>query len=408
MAIKVKSSGGGAPIGGAFVGGQARRQIDDAKLRVSALNSELNSRRGAGTAYSQRQGAGERQAASIDARQDAQLSDQAAREEAATTAFDRTTETMGASAKLRERASALEAARRLNVMGKQAGIREDAAAAGQLRKHEDIEFALSAKQRDEYNKLSDAYDDAVASGDYSEEELAEIRDQVTAKRMGIKPQPRIKKQSQWPAGQDVGETWATVDGATLTRDNKGNVKKLKDASGVTPKDRADAWKTAYEALKDPEGLKKTDMDEVAKLAERILGTEEPAQAAPVALAAAVAPRAADESVLAAMKRSGMDVNDPEQVKEAEGILGFESKPESGSAPDGEEKMVTVETSKGKFTMVPESKANELARAGGVVVAEKKQGLTKKIDTASAQAILDEAGGDKDRARALAKERGYTF
>ena len=37
-----------------------------------------------------------------------------------------------------------------------------------------------------------------------------------------------------------------------------------------------------------------------------------------------------------------------------------------------------------------------------------QGAAKQLDAATAKSILAEAGGDKEKARALAAQRGYTF
>jgi len=87
----------------------------------------------------------------------------------------------------------------------------------------------SQKQVDEYNKLSEAYADAVSSGEYTPEELQQIKRQIDAKRMGIEPVEKIKKPQPFQEGRNIGDVWQDESGLTLTRDKDGNVKKIADA-----------------------------------------------------------------------------------------------------------------------------------------------------------------------------------
>lgn len=62
-------------------------------------------------------------------------------------------------------------------------------------------------------------------------------------------------------------------------------------------------------------------------------------------------------------------------------------------------------SRGKGGAFVPSAREKLAEAGGLT---ESKPLPKKLDKATAQEILDEAGGDRNLARKIARERGYIF
>jgi hypothetical protein len=90
------------------------------------------------------------------------------------------------------------------------------------------EETYTDRQIAEHNRLSDALVKAEQSGDYTPEEMTELRKQVHAKQMGIEP-VRIMKRQVYPEGQDSGQTWKLDDGTVVTRNNKGDVVKLVDS-----------------------------------------------------------------------------------------------------------------------------------------------------------------------------------
>ena len=150
-----------------------------------------------------------------------------------------------------------------------------------LRDREDTVFELSANQRDEFNKLSDAYEDAVASGDFTQEELADVRREIITKQAGIEPVARVKKKSPWPKGQGVGETWESSDGRfLLSRDNNGNIKKVAETNNQpTYNDRNEAWKMALDTAQkpildadgNPTGQMSTDVEQARAFYQEIIG-----------------------------------------------------------------------------------------------------------------------------------------
>ena len=121
-----------------------------------------------------------------------------------------------------------------------------------LRHRNDVEFGYSARQRAEFNNLSASYDEAVKSGNFTPDELKEVHRQVLLKQAGIKPTASLKPPSQWPEGQDVGQTWTSEDGNWLhTRDDKGNVSSKPNKFQVTNQDRIKAYDIA-QRLKTPD------------------------------------------------------------------------------------------------------------------------------------------------------------
>jgi hypothetical protein len=99
--------------------------------------------------------------------------------------------------------------------------------------------------------LSDAYQEAEQSGLYTPEDLAEFKQQVIGKQAGITtPLPKLKKRSQWPEGQDIGQTWTSDDGRfQLGRDKDGKVYKIGETNALpTLKDIAGLYENAVKAL----------------------------------------------------------------------------------------------------------------------------------------------------------------
>jgi len=125
----------------------------------------------------------------------------------------------------------------------------------QTDRRDNFEWEYSAKQRIDFDRKAQAYEDAVKSGNYSPDELAEMKDQFISNEMGIEPVPRLKRKSQWPEGQGIGQSWTTPDGRFLmTRDDKGNEKQLADMNPPpTMKDIATLYQQASNALEGVDG-----------------------------------------------------------------------------------------------------------------------------------------------------------
>jgi hypothetical protein len=213
MAIVVKHGGNPAPaLVGAYGAGIGKRQAEDARQQAQLAAAEEAQRR------------------SLEAQQ---------REAALGREF-----TLGRDEAGQERS--------LETMRLSADLREGSAEADQLRRREDVEWGYSTKQRQEFEDMARSYDEAVNSGEFSEDELKEVKRQVIAKQAGITPLPKLKKESPYPQGQDVGQVWQAPDspGVTLTRDKEGNVKKLYESGGGAPSvaDVAKIAQTVTESL----------------------------------------------------------------------------------------------------------------------------------------------------------------
>jgi len=132
---------------------------------------------------------------------------------------------------------------------------EAAALQAQKIQQENTEFGYSAKQRAEFNEATEAYDEAVKSGQFSPDELIDVKRQIIAKQSGITPLPRLKKPSPWGEGKGIGEIWQSDDDRFMfTRDEKGNVKRIAETNAQpTVKDVATLYQTAVTTLKGPEG-----------------------------------------------------------------------------------------------------------------------------------------------------------
>ena len=61
-----------------------------------------------------------------------------------------------------------------------------------------FDYQLTAKQKAEFDGYNEAYENARLSGDFTEDELKEIRRQAVAKQAGIQPLPRPQEQEATP------------------------------------------------------------------------------------------------------------------------------------------------------------------------------------------------------------------
>ena len=213
MAIVVKSGGNAAPaLVGAYGGGQGRRWSEDERQQAALIAAR------------------DAQNKSLDAQQ---------RESKLNREFTLQRDEAGQE-------------RSLETMRLSADLREGTADAEQLRRREDVEWTYTARQRQEFEDMARSYDEAVNSGEFTPDELKEIKRQVISKQAGIAPLPKLKKESPYPEGQDVGQVWQAPDspGVTLTRDKEGNVKKLYESGGGAPSvdDVAKLAKTVMETL----------------------------------------------------------------------------------------------------------------------------------------------------------------
>lgn len=96
------------------------------------------------------------------------------------------------------------------------------------------EWEFSRAQQQQLAKLTQARDYVTrnADGRYTADEQETLLRQIDEAELGIKPLQR--KQTSWPKEQEAGRVWTDeATGASLTRDDKGNVKVL-----VKPDDSA--------------------------------------------------------------------------------------------------------------------------------------------------------------------------
>lgn len=123
-----------------------------------------------------------------------------------------------------------------------------------------INNELSENQISDFNALSDAYEQAVKSGDFSEEELADARRQIQARQAGFTPMPRIKKAPQYYGGRNIGDMWEE-NGMYFTIDSMGIPKPLKEnPREPTRQDVMDLYNQAnnFYDEKTPERQKRID------------------------------------------------------------------------------------------------------------------------------------------------------
>jgi hypothetical protein len=256
MGILIKHSGNpSATAVAAFGAGQGKRrqQVQDDQLRMIQREGEatISSNR----AVANREDVQDFQSEQTDLARQAAVESQA-------TAFQNTRENM-----------------RLN-----ADLQGEMADEAQARRRDDFEWEYTETQRRQVAQMEEGWQQAVDSGEYTNEELGEIRNQIDAKQIGIKPIKRLKKKSPFPTGQGIGEVWNSPDGGIMfTRDKDGNVKKIGEThKNPTWKDRIEARKMFVEQFEGADG--KVDYEAVEQaMGEMFKGAEQEADTASPAL-----------------------------------------------------------------------------------------------------------------------------
>lgn len=140
-------------------------------------------------------------------------------------------------------------------------------AVGQRAFEDRVEFEFTAEQRQRAARLTDSLAQLEASDSFTEEEKVEARRQIEDQFYGIQRQPRLAEQSPFEQGQGIGESWVSPDGNfLLTRDDKGNVKKLDripqpeaEAAPFRP-ELSDIVKLRKEAVEHYRSLERTDAE----------------------------------------------------------------------------------------------------------------------------------------------------
>lgn len=75
------------------------------------------------------------------------------------------------------------------------------------------DFKFTSQQKSEFDRLNESYEEARRSGDFSEDELKELRRQIIAKQAGIKPLPTLEDEPQ--------DTWETANSRMFTDPETG-------------------------------------------------------------------------------------------------------------------------------------------------------------------------------------------
>jgi hypothetical protein len=258
MGIVVKHSGNAAPVlYGAYGGGQGKRRAEDARQAADHIARATEAGRQRAFAHQQ---------AIKQFRRQQILNKQARKHEDARLAADR---------KWREEQAAAERDFRAHEAGLQRdwqqqhmldqhdlnmergeaefNFRDQLADNEQQRRRDDIEWGYTAKQRQDFDRMFDALEEARESGDFTGEEMGELTRQAYAKLAGLQPVPRLKEKSPYPEGQQPGQVWESDDGTMLlSRDDKGNVRKVGETNRKpTFNDRNAAWKMALEMAEEP-------------------------------------------------------------------------------------------------------------------------------------------------------------
>jgi hypothetical protein len=210
MPILIKHSGNVAPTAvGAYGGGQGRRQAEDTRQALSLAEQEAAQKRG------------------IAAQQTAAAKGQTFQAEQADLSRKFSAEQAGLS---REAASAQAQAGRDFQQDMAFDSSERAAAAAEEsynRETQAKQAEYTQKQMDEFNRLQDVRDSISRNTGLNDAEKQDMLLQVDAQQAGIKPLQRMKKPSEWPEGQGIGQTWKSEDGgAVYTRNADGEVKSI--------------------------------------------------------------------------------------------------------------------------------------------------------------------------------------
>jgi hypothetical protein len=255
MGILIKHSGNAAPTAaGAYGAGQGRRRAEDTR-QATAIKSQreenaknrsfqsTEAERARAAAAREREAADSRQLEATREGRDFQLrqTDDQRRWQAGR-------EDLGL-----DRQLGLESLRNQNAGNTEETRRQNALSLAQeqsdLRKKE-FASSLSDKAKDEWNRAWDAYEAEALSGKSTPEELDAFQDAIMANFAGLKDVPaRMKKDSPYPEGQGIGESWLTEDGDFRgTRDDKGNIKWTATNANPTHKDIGDLMGQAVKAL----------------------------------------------------------------------------------------------------------------------------------------------------------------
>jgi len=210
MAIVVKHGNHGSAILGAFGGGLGKRQAEDARLAAQIGAQEQANKRRMGLHTKSSSNAANRSNVVAKA-----------------PAIQRSGRGGGGVVRSSPRESwDVELARRDQA---QAVSDESRRMINRPEEEPEITKEYSSKQRQEYNSLMDAYDEAVASGNYTEDELVEIKRRVDAKRMGIEPLDRMKKPVATPEQLFQQQTYRDPESGALIGFKDGIPFKLADA-----------------------------------------------------------------------------------------------------------------------------------------------------------------------------------
>jgi hypothetical protein len=145
--------------------------------------------------------------------------------------------------------------RSLQTMRLSADLREGSAEAEQLRRREDVEWGYSARQRQEFEDMARSYDEAVNSGEFSEDELKEVKRQVIAKQAGITPLPKLTQKQITPEERLKTSTTTLPDGAVIGFKPDGTPFRLLESPAIKQaesmnKDMEDALAQATEELNE--------------------------------------------------------------------------------------------------------------------------------------------------------------
>ena len=240
MPILVKHSGNIGPTAlGAYGGGQGKRQAEDTRQASSIVASEREANK--------RRIAAEKQ---TKAQRDFQV-DQTAKSQAFRTE-------LADKDNVARKGIADERNTRL-TREKQLDRRFDVGMEAQRQENRQAstDYELSEKQRIEYNRQADVFEDMKSSGLYNAEELADAERQLNAVQLGLKSGglDREEKPLQYPEGQGVGERWPSDDGMVeYTRDDKGNQKEISNRR-PTNQDRIKAYDSFSQSMttKDSDG-----------------------------------------------------------------------------------------------------------------------------------------------------------
>jgi len=221
MPITVKHSGNAAPsIWGAFAGGKGRRQAEESSAALARIERAKDRRLQVNLHRSSQH------------QRIQELRDQRA--------FQREMEELSH----RQSFERMDYNRTL-----QSEMADEAA----QRWRDKVEFEFDAQQRAEFDRLSKGYEEAKASGEFTEDELDDIRRQVIAKQAGIEPMPRLKRTGPSPQEMFDQNTFER-NGVVYGFDKDGAVKKLADSnSAPTFRDISDLYKQAIQVLQNEDG-----------------------------------------------------------------------------------------------------------------------------------------------------------